>query len=265
MPGLTLALGAAVAALAVANVVLVVVYTRRARRLAKLRMDFVASVSHELRTPLAVICSAAENLADGVVDTGASVKEYGQLIRGEGRRLGAMVEKILQFSSVSTSRRAEPRPLEIGPVVAAILAEAETAIETAGFTVETSVDPDMPAALADERGLRECLHNLIGNALKYGGEARWIGVRAGVVTEAKGPEIQVTIADRGMGIKAADLDQIFQPFYRGLEAQAKALHGTGLGLSMTKEIIEAMGGKITVESEPERGSAFTLHLPIAWP
>ncbi len=265
MPALTLALWAGVAALAAANVALVILFTRRARRLAKLRMDFVASVSHQLRTPLAVICSAADNLADGVVDNDAAVREYGRLIRDEGRKLGGMIERILQFSSVRTYRRAQPRSMEVGPVVAAVLAEAATAIQAAGFTVETSMDPEMPPALADEQGLRECLRNLVGNVLKYGAEARWMGVRAGVRTEAHGPEIQVAVTDRGPGIEAADLGLIFQPFYRSLDAQARAVQGAGLGLSMTREIIESMGGKISVESKPGRGSAFTLHLPIAWP
>jgi len=265
VPGLTLALGVGVVALAAVNVALVVIFTRRSRRLAKLRMDFVASVSHELRTPLAVICSAAENLADGVVDTGDSIREYGQLIRQEGRRLGSMIEKILQFSSVRTNRRARPRPLEVGPVIESILAEAGAAIQSAGFALEKTLDPDLPSALADEQGLKECLRNLVGNALKYGGDGRWMSVRAMVATEAHGPEIQVTVEDRGAGIPAGELGHIFEPFYRSLHAQAMAAQGTGLGLSMTREIVESMGGGITVQSTPGRGSAFTLHLPIAWP
>ena len=263
--GLNLALGVSVVLLAAANVALVVIFTRRSRRLAKLRMDFVASVSHELRTPLAVICSAADNLADGVVESGESVREYGRLIREEGRRLGGMVEKILQFSSVRANRRYQLGRVEVGPVIDAILAEAATAIQSAGFTLEKDLDPDLPSALADERGLKQCLHNLVGNALKYGGERRWMGVRAMVATEATGPEIQVTVRDHGPGIEPADLGHIFEPFYRSLRAHSMAAQGTGLGLSMTKEIVEAMGGGITVESTAGRGSAFTLHLPIAWP
>ena len=251
--------------LAAVNVALVVLFTRRSRRLAKMRMDFVASVSHELRTPLAVISSAAENLADGVVESGAAVREYGQLIRDEGKRLGVMVERILQFSAVKSNRRYQLGPVEVGPVIEAILAEAATAIHGAGFTLEKSVDPELPAALADEHGLKQCVHNLVGNALKYGGDARWIGVKAMVSTEAFGPEIQVTVNDRGPGIAAAELAHIFEPFYRGLHAHSIAAAGTGLGLSMTKEIAEAMGGRITVASKAGQGTAFTLHLRIAWP
>jgi signal transduction histidine kinase len=259
-----LALSTGVLLLLAVSMVLVTVFTRRSQRLARLQMDFVAGVSHELRTPLAVICSAAENLADGVVESPASVKEYGSLIRSEGRRLGGMLEQILLFSA-GRGKRYELRPVDVGAVLDATLAEDASAIETAGFRVEKNVDAEIPSALADETGLKQCLHNLIGNAIKYADDARWMGIRAMVATEAAGPEIQIIVEDHGPGIEARELEQIFEPFYRGNRAQSKQTHGTGLGLSLTKEIVEAMGGRITVKSEPGRGSAFTLHLPIAWP
>ncbi len=259
-----LALSLGVLLLLAISMALVIVFAQRSQRLARLQMDFVAGVSHELRTPLAVICSAAENLADGVVDSGASVKQYGELIRNEGRRLGGMVEQILLFAT-GPGRRYELGPVDVGGVVEATLAEAASTIEGAGFTVEKRVDAELPRALADERALKQCLQNLIGNAVKYGGAGRWMRVRAMVATEAAGPEIQIRVEDRGPGIEAAELEQIFQPFYRGAYARSKQTHGTGLGLSLAKEVIEAIGGRITVTSAPGRGSAFTLHLPIAWP
>jgi len=262
---MALVLGVAVVLLAAANVTLVVLFSRRSRRLAKLRMDFVTSVSHELRTPLAVIRSAAENLADGVVQPGDSVREYGRLIREESRRLGAMVERILLFSSVRSSPSYRPRPLDVGPIIEGLLAEAASAIRSAGVSVEKHVDPELPQALSDEGALKECLLNLISNALKYGADGHWMSIRAMVATEATGPEIQVTVKDRGPGIEPGELEQIFEPFFRGDRVRSSQTHGSGLGLSLTKQIIEAVGGKITVLSEPGRGSAFTLHLPIAWP
>ncbi len=265
MSGLTVALALAAGLLLTANVVLVILFRRHARRLAKMRMDFIAGVSHELRTPLAVITSAADNLADGVVEQPEAVREYGELIRREGQRLGALVERILLFSAMKKPERRTPHPVEVGPVVEAALRDADTSLRGAGFTVEASVDPDLPLALADAEGIRRCLQNLIGNVLKYGGDSRWIGVRAMVATESSGPEIQVIVEDRGPGIDPADLPHIFEPFYRGWRARSLQTHGTGLGLSLTKDIVESMGGKISVSSAPGSGSAFTLHLPIAWP
>jgi signal transduction histidine kinase len=259
-----LALSTGVLLLLAVSMALVIVFSQRAQRLARLQMDFVAGVSHELRTPLAVICSAAENLADGVVETGPPVRQYGELIRNEGRRLGNMVEQILLFSA-GPGKRYRPHPVDVGAVVAAALAEAASGIESAGFRLEKKIDPEMPPALADETALKQCLHNLISNAIKYGEDGRWLGVSAMVVTEAAGPEIQVTVEDHGPGIDPGELEQIFEPFYRGRQAHARLAHGTGLGLSLTRQIIEAAGGSITVRSTPGRGSAFTLHLPIAWP
>jgi signal transduction histidine kinase len=175
-----------------------------------------------------------------------------------------MVEQILLFTA-GPGRRYQLRPVDVGAVVSASLAEAASIIESAGFRVEQKADPAMPQALADEMALKQCLHNLIGNAVKYGDDGRWMGVRAMVATEAAGPEIQITVEDHGPGIDAGELEQIFEPFYRGRGAYSKQTHGTGLGLSLTKQIIEAIGGKITVTSAAGRGSAFTLHLPIAWP
>jgi two-component system, OmpR family, sensor histidine kinase SenX3 len=243
---------------------LVILFTQRSQRLARLQLNFVAGVSHELRTPLAVICSAADNLADGVIDASASVKEYGQLIRNEGRRLGTMVEQILRFSAGPGTRR-EIHPVSVSEVIDAALAEAASSIDSAGFMVERKVDPELPRALTDKEALRQCLQNLISNALRYGSGGQWMCVRAMVATEAAGPEIQVSVEDRGPGIPPGELSQIFEPFFRGEFARSMQTHGTGLGLSLTRQIIEAIGGKVTVASTPGRGSAFTLHLPIAWP
>ena len=101
------------------------------------------------------------------------------------------------------------------------------------------------------------------NALKYGGESRWIGIRAETANEGnRGQEVRITIADKGIGIEPDDLKHIFLPFYRTPEATAAQIHGSGLGLALAKTIAEAMGGSLSVESVPQRGSAFTVHLPV---
>jgi signal transduction histidine kinase len=242
---------------------LIIVFTQRVERLAKLQMNFVAGVSHELRTPLAVISSAADNLADGVVESAEPVKEYGELIRDEAHRLGAMVEQILRFAADKPGRQLELRPIEISGAVATALVDCAPMIEKAGTTVEMSIESGLPHALADQRGLQQCLLNLIGNAVKYGGDKRWLGIHACRGVRESAPEVQITVEDKGLGIEPDEMRQIFQPFYRGTAATAVRTHGTGLGLSLTSSVAEAMGGKITLESTPGRGSAFTLHLPVA--
>jgi signal transduction histidine kinase len=139
-------------------------------------------------------------------------------------------------------------------------------IQAGQFSVDREIDPNLPPVMGDPVALSQCLQNLITNALKYGREQRWIGVRAHLAQHgASGREIQVSIADRGIGIDAADLPHIFEPFYRSPSAAAAQIHGTGLGLTLAKRIAEAMKGQLTVTSNPGRGSTFTLHLPCAEP
>jgi two-component system phosphate regulon sensor histidine kinase PhoR len=111
------------------------------------------------------------------------------------------------------------------------------------------------------------MQNLISNAIKYDGENRWALISASVNAQmsvgAPGNEVQITIEDRGQGITAADLPHIFEPFFRGREAIAAQIEGSGVGLSLVKQIVEAHGGKIMVNSTPGTGSTFTFSLPVA--
>src|SRR5579862_9304205 len=246
------------------SMALVIVLTQRTRRLARMQMEFVAGVSHELRTPVAVICSAADNLADGLVAAREQVKDYGALIRNEGRRLSGMIEQILDFAS-GQSRRAtyELRPVAVPDVIAAVLADVSALPEAAGLNVEQEIDPDLPLVEADAAALARCLENLVLNALKHGGESRWARVRAEAAGAQNGSRVRISVKDRGAGIDPADLSHIFEPFYRGKAARAGQIHGAGLGLSLARSMAEGMGGRLTATSDPGRGNTFTLELPAA--
>ena len=109
---------------------------------------------------------------------------------------------------------------------------------------------------------RRCRTSL-GNAIKYGGRAPWVRVSAREARTRRGRQVQIVVEDRGPGIPPADLPHIFEPFYRGAEAQSQQIHGNGLGLSIVRSIVEAHGGRVTVTSAPGKGSTFTMHLPVA--
>jgi signal transduction histidine kinase len=244
------------------SMALIIISAQRAGRLARLQIEFVAGVSHELRTPVAVICSAADNLAEGFVGPKEQVKEYGALIRNEGRRLAGMIEQILRFAAgQSRTANYDLGPVPVPEAVERVLANIASLPEAEGFTVERAIDPDLPAVQADAAALTHCLENLILNALKYGGETRWARIRA-ERTES-GSRVRISVEDRGEGIDPADLPHIFEPFYRGKAAQAAQIHGAGLGLSLARDIAEGMGGRLEATSEPGRGSTFTLELPAA--
>jgi signal transduction histidine kinase len=260
---LVMSLGALL--LLVASIALLVVTSLRAQRLAALQMDFVTTVSHELRTPLTIINSAADNIEQGVVQDRVQITQYGSVIRNQARQLSALVEQILLFARHNrTPQRFTLQPLAASEIIDATLGSTEGLISAAHFTIERDVEPGLPPVMGDKVALAQCLQNLVTNALKYGRDRQWLGIRARLVESGPGErEIQIAVSDRGIGIAKADLPHIFEPFYRSPAVTAAQIHGTGLGLSLAKATAEALGGRLTVASDPSRGTTFTLHLPCS--
>lgn len=255
-----LVLSSGILAVLGASMGLLVLSTRRAQRLARQQMEFVAAVSHELRTPLAVIRSAAENLADGVVHEQAHIRQYGDLMRTEGRRLTEMVEQILELAGIQSGQRGfAAAPVHLDELLRDLIASSATLLEEAKLTVEVDLPRDLPAAAGDRGALRRVFQNLLANAIKYGASGRWIGIRGG----STGDDVQITIADRGIGIAAAEQARIFEPFYRASDVVSAQVQGAGLGLSLVRRIVEAHGGRVTLRSTPGSGSEFTVHLRAA--
>ncbi len=260
-----LAISLGILALLAATMGLMMAATQRAQRLARQQIEFVAGVTHELNTPLTAIRSAGQNLAAGVVAEPGQVRRYGHLIESEGRRLSDMVGQALELAGIQSGRRVyHPRPVEVGEIVDGALQDCRWLLQEKRIVVDREVDRDLPAVLADAAALRRAVQNLIENAAKYGGQAGWIGVRA---RRAPSGAVEVTVADRGPGIRREDLPHLFEPFFRGRDAAREGTPGSGLGLSLVRHIVEAHGGQVTVATgaagasgDPE-GSAFTLQLP----
>ena len=237
---------------------MVVIFTHRAQRLARLQMEFVTGVSHELRTPLAVISSAADNLADGIIET-KQVARYGTVIKTQAKQLIGLVEQILLFASTKDKRHQyQLRQLSVAEVIEAALCASAGLLQSQGITVEQAYDKNLAPVRGDPNAISQCLQNLINNAVKYRGQENWIKVSA----KQDGNEIQISVQDRGQGIAPSELSHIFEPFFRGREVTEAQIHGTGLGLPIAKNIADAMGGRLSVASKVGEGSTFTLHLPV---
>jgi signal transduction histidine kinase len=243
---------------------LILIASQRARRLARLQMDFVAGVSHELRTPLAVISSAAENIAHGVIEDKQQLVRYGNAIVKQARQLNQLVDQVLQFAATQQAPHKQGLgPVNLADVIDAALESTATTVTAAGFTVERQIESGLPAVSADFGGLVQSLQNLITNAVKYGGENHWLRVSARAIKEkSQASEVELTVEDRGIGISKDEIKHIFEPFYRSPAVAESGIHGTGLGLPLTRNIVEAMGGRLTAESELGKGSAFTIHLQV---
>ena len=244
---------------------LIVVASQRARRLARLQMDFVAGVSHELRTPLAVISSAAENIAHGVVEDKQQLVRYGNTIVKQSRQLTQLVEQVLLFAATQQpQRKLAYGRVTVSEVIDAALEGTSSEVAAAGFTVERRIESGLPAVNADFSALVRSLQNLITNAVKYGGENRWLRISAiAVKGNGRVEEVKLTVEDKGIGIGKDEIKHIFEPFYRSPAVSESGIHGTGLGLPLARTIVEAMGGRITASSELGKGSAFSIHLPVA--
>jgi len=237
--------------------------SRRAERLSKLQMQFVAGISHELCTPLTVINSAIENLADGIVDDPAQVQEYAAILRDQGGRLSRLLDQVLLLASGKVEQTAsELRPVEVAAVVTHTITTFEKMLHDEGFTLQTEMAMDVPPIMADPVLLSECIANLISNAMKYGGPNRWIALRIQEVKARASHEVQISVEDQGIGIAPGDLQSIFEPFYRVQAVRDGQVRGVGLGLYLVKRMIESMGGRISVSSALGRGSRFVLHFSV---
>jgi signal transduction histidine kinase len=262
-----IALSAGLLLLILATVASLVRSSRRERQMAELQMNFVEGVSHELRTPLTVIRTAAFNLRGNLAQRPEQVARYGALIQTESEKLTALVEQVLRYGSARSGRVIAKRsPVAIDALIESSLHSSRLGPQSASLNIEKKIAPDLPLVLADAEAMEHVLQNLFENAVKYGTEtSNWIGIYAATAPANGQPAVEIRVADHGPGIPKEEREHIFDSFYRGRRAMQDQIHGTGLGLTLAKKIVEAHGGTIEVKSEPSQGTEFIIRIPAAPP
>ncbi|MEE8184483.1 MAG: HAMP domain-containing sensor histidine kinase, partial [Acidobacteriota bacterium] len=253
-------LSALLAFVLLGGVILALREANKAWKLSEMKSDFVSNVSHELRTPLASIRVFAELLRLGKVNALEKAREYGEYIEGESYRLSRLIDNILDFSRIETRMKSyQFTSADVSVVVESVIKSFEIRIKQCGIhlNIHRPAVP-LPAIRIDSDAIGQALNNLLDNAVKYSKDSKEISVRFG----QKDGNVWISVQDQGIGIPSKERKKIFERFHRISTGLVHDIKGNGLGLSIVRHIVEAHGGRVTVDSEMGKGSTFTIILPV---
>ncbi len=229
------------------------------RRLERARRDFIANISHEFKTPLTAIQGFAETLLGGALDDKQNRERFLEIIREHALRLSRLTEDLLKLAQIEAGQLPyDARFVSFAEVVHPCLDTARVKAEKKNLIIKADCPADLPRLYGDLQAFHEILENLLDNAVRYTSAGGRITVSAAV----EGNEIVISVSDNGIGVPKVDQVRIFERFYRADAARSRESGGTGLGLSVVKHLVEAQGGRVTVESEVGNGSTFRVTLPI---
>ena len=228
------------------------------RRLERVRQDFVANVSHEFKTPLTAIQGFAETLLGGALEDDKNNRRFLEIIRDHAAQLARVTNDLLKLARIEAGKLdVQFGPVNLGEVVEICADTTQLRAGRKGIDFAAEIPPELPPIRGDARLLREVLQNLLDNAVQYTPS----GGRVQVEAEEGAKDVTITVADTGIGIPSTDQERIFERFYRVDAARSREEGGTGLGLSIARHIVEALGGRLSVESEVGRGSRFSFTVP----
>jgi two-component system sensor histidine kinase ChiS len=226
----------------------------------KLKNDFLSNTSHELRTPLNGIIGLAESLHDGAGGVMTDkAREDLNLIVSSGRRLSSLINDILDFSKLRNQQlQLKQRPIDLYAITEVVLKLSQPLVGEKKIQLINQIDPQIVGVTGDEDRLLQVMHNLIGNAIKFTHQGN-VTVSAALSESA----MTVTISDTGIGIEPSKFESIFASFEQADGTISREFGGTGIGLAITKQLIELHGGRIWLESTAKEGSVFHFTLPMA--
>lgn len=230
------------------------------------RRDFVANVSHEMRSPLTVLAGFIETLKGPARNDPAATATFLDIMEREAQRMSRLVSDLLSLSRVESEERVRPRSMvSLSEVLRATLAALRPQFEDAGIAVTFHDLPDAPPIPGDRDQLVQVFHNLVENALKYGGSGGKVEVgleRMETMPGFAGPVLKVCVRDFGDGIDALHLPRLTERFYRVDGHRSRNMGGTGLGLAIVKHIVNRHRGRLSIRSTRGEGSIFAVSLPI---
>ncbi|MEM7180376.1 MAG: response regulator, partial [Spirochaetota bacterium] len=229
-------------------------------KLDKLKDDFLANTSHELKTPLNGIIGLSESLLDGAAGKLPKKVAYNlSLIITSSKRLSNLVNDILDFSKMKSNEvQVAKQPVDLYSITNLVLTLSHNLLQDKKIDLRNSISDDFPAALGDENRIQQILYNLIGNGIKFT-DVGLVEVKA----ELQGEVIHISISDTGIGIPEEKYQAIFRSFEQVDSASDRSFGGTGLGLTVTKQLVELHGGEISLVSQVGKGSTFTFTLPVS--
>src|SRR5688572_29200015 len=231
----------------------------RQMRLSQMKSDFVSNVSHELRTPLSSIRVFGEYMRLGRVEKPEKVRQYGEYIEAESRRLTQLINNILDFSKIeSAEKKYHYCRTDVVELVEQTVRGFEMPLREQGLSIAFHGSP-VPLLQLDKDAIAQVLVNLLDNAVKYSNGRKDIDV----CVEAVGSEVRIAVRDHGIGIPAAEQKKIYEKFYRVGSTLVHDVKGSGLGLSIVMHVVKAHGGRVELVSTPGEGSTFTIVLPLA--
>lgn len=227
-------------------------------RLEEVRRDFVANISHELKTPIASISLLAEAL-ETAADEPVQVRRFANRLTTESERLARLTQEIIELSRLQAQDALDkPERVEIDAVVSQAVDQSRVVADADDITIVQGKKSGAEV-FGDERMLVMAVHNLVANAVAYSEN----GTRVGIGVRLQDGTVEIAVTDQGVGIPEADLERVFERFFRVDQARARNTGGTGLGLSIVKHVVQNHGGDIRAWSQPGRGSTFTIRLPEA--
>jgi two-component system phosphate regulon sensor histidine kinase PhoR len=232
---------------------------QRDRQLRQLKESFIGNVSHELKTPLSLIRMFSEILVLGRVSREDKKLEYYRIIHSESDRMSRLINNLLDFANLMGG--AEFKHFEktnIARLVTKAMEAYRYEIQKQGFQLNIKAASDLPETFADPNAITMAFFNLLDNSVKYSGEKKYIEVRV----EQTDGFLDLSVIDKGIGIPFSEQQKIFDKFYRGSEPAIRSVRGSGIGLAITKHVADMHGGEVRVQSEPGKGSEFTLRIPI---